>query len=165
MWQMQGFELRSVCIKNNPSFFYLRGRKEIALAAERPQCVGSVIKKRATGKVRSNNSNLVALNCSLPPQDSNSSTTKNISCNIKCWAVLTYAWSKINLVNSSQRDRWNLKVNALLQMYWLGWDTGGPQPLLHPGKTSCPHKCTAQEPKDQPTWECRETTTKWKRLK
>jgi len=27
--------------------------------------------------------------------------------------------------------------------------TRGPQLLLHPGKTSSPHRCTAQEPKDE----------------
>lgn len=77
---MQGFELMTIRIKNNLSFFYLRGRKEFAMAA--PHYVGSMIKERVTRKVRSSNPNLVALDFSLLPQDSNSSTIKNISCDL-----------------------------------------------------------------------------------
>lgn len=47
-----------------------------------PHSVGSMIKERVTRKVRSSNPNLVALDFSLLPQDSNSSTIKNISCDL-----------------------------------------------------------------------------------
>jgi len=47
-----------------------------------PHYVGSMIKERVTRKVRSSNPNLVALDFSLLPQDSNSSTIKNISCDL-----------------------------------------------------------------------------------